>query len=262
MYGGHDCKNNVIYLEECLKKNDHLSIINLLNKVHTDNVHSTKNKYFVILYGPSASGKTFVRNVAIDKIMEYEKDNKDNNNNNNDNICKTFIDTGLDDLTYKMCYNNDDINNVQETVQKTVQDELIRITKEICGENENLSTCKIDNEEKIKEVINKTSPIYLSNRASALSDLLVAYAVALDKNIFFEISIANKDYIINTIDRLGYYGYISVIIYPFVDNVNDLYTRNINRGYKEGRWLSCDGPFGLNKNMKSMFVDYDDLKII
>ena len=231
------CNNKIDSYNECIKKNDKDSIINLL-KLY-DNT-TTTNKYFVILYGPPASGKTHARSIAIRKVREKEKEKEKERKTELEDkeLCNTFIDTGLDDITYKMCYEN-----------RNVGDKMKSITKEFTNSQR-------QEQEQIESLVNETGNIYINNRASDLSDLLIAFAVSLGKNIFFEVSTPQEKYIKEQIDRLVYYKYIPIIIYPFVGDVNNLYLRSKGRGEKEGRWLKCEGDYGLNKNMIRMYIEY------
>jgi hypothetical protein len=49
-----------------------------------------------------------------------------------------------------------------------------------------------------------------------------------------------------------YYGYIPIIIYPFVNNVNELFMQLVERGVVDGRFLQFGGKFGfinINQNL-------------
>jgi len=180
----------------------------------------TKNKYFMILYGPPASGKTLGRKIGCHLLQE-----KYSENINVEQIINTFIDTNVDELTY-----NTKIDG------KTVRDLLLENVNNLCQDQKCTEKYVHDNIEKFVESGFK---IYKQGRADSLSELLFYFSVYLNKNIFIEMSSGDIDYLEKVINSLNYYGYIPIIIYPFVPDVKILYDRSIRRGLKEGRFLYC-----------------------
>jgi len=193
--------------------------------------NKTKNKYFVILYGPPASGKTLARKLSAHIIKKYYEENLEEKY-----IYSTFIDTNVDKLTYDKIIKDENIT-VIEKLKKTVK-EYFDENKIVLNNDNNVDILRGH----IPEIVKRTIyPIYVKNRADSLSELMIFIASFLNKNIFFEIATADINYVNNLLYLLKWYGYIPIIVYPYTSNVNLLYKRSINRGITEGRFLPCDG---------------------
>lgn len=248
--GGNDKKIERGNLKSLL---DYLEdIINVKNQ-------KTERKYFVILYGPPASGKTVARKIACHLINSTFNERDQNGTNMNDEeIFNTFIDTGVDELTYDVISTIDE-NPDKKTVEEVLQDRL----KNIIPDNiEDVDYKKRIVRDHIDELVNESFKIYRRDRADNVSELLYYLSVFLDMNIFFETASGSADYIDKVLENLGYYNYIPVTIYPFIKDVNILYNRSIERGLKEGRFIKCGGDYGITNNMKVSLEQYPKLKEI
>ena len=97
--GGHNqTKSNKLY--ELLSYLD-----NKIKESRSTTVATTKNKYFIFLYGPPASGKSIARKIACGEIANSEFSNGDTplviNNRILSIINNTFVDTGVDEIVYE-----------------------------------------------------------------------------------------------------------------------------------------------------------------
>ena len=77
-----------------------------------------------------------------------------------------------------------------------------------------------------------------------------------------EIASPNIDYLLNLINRFcKFYKYIPLFVYPYINNHDTLYTRMIERGSKEGRYVSMEGEHGIaNKiiNMENAYIQFQN----
>lgn len=231
-----------------IRKGNLDSLLNYLRGVIDDKARKTKRKYFVILYGPPASGKTVARKVACNIINMYF----DETELSPQDIYKTFVDTGVDEITYNVVSTMENNNN------RTVQDVLIENNNDILGQEKTVGNAR----NKIKELVASSSKIYRNDRADSVSELMYFLSVFLEMNVFFETASGSAKYIDNILSNLRYYGYIPIVIYPFVNDINILYQRSLQRGLKEGRYLHCDTKYGIQNNMKLSLENYPELKKI
>jgi hypothetical protein len=210
----------------------------------------TKNKYVVILYGPPGSGKTIARNIACKYIM--------NAFNESTATYDTFVDTGVDEIIYE---------SEDETGEK-IKDKLVNNLKDRLTEMRTMYNKEVLDRlmvtRNISSIVSSSYSIYSDDKkdADSLSDLLVALATLLNYNIYFEISKPNINYMSKLIESLKYYDYIPVIIYPFINDVNVLFNRTIDRGMSEGRFLTCEGDYGLLKIMRDCLNEFKYIKRI
>lgn len=202
---------------------------------HADTDHVTKGKYFVILYGPPASGKSLIRENILLTINKRE-------NENTDNIKTSFIDTQIDEIAYNVISTEKDITKICQQIKLskdsndcnkglenneniTVRDQLQCLKKNIIG-----------NSELSSDLINCSFNIYDQGRDNSLSELKIYYGLYMLKNIFFEIS-TYSEYLDKIIDTALGNKYTVMILYPFTDNIDILGKRALKRGADEGRVL-------------------------
>jgi len=228
-----------------------------------DSIKNTTKKYFVILYGPPASGKTLAKNIAchiIKKYMEEKISEKE--------ILNTFVDSNIDNLTYDQEIKDEEeqkSNDIYITLQKKLLKELQK-TKDTLGmkENEEVTPENIVN---FNDFIKTYGGLYYINRTQTLSDLMIFLGSYLNRNIFFETASGNIGYPNILINILKWYNYIPIIVYPYIenipDNITELYKRSIKRGNSEGRFLTYQDieTFKKNsdKNYFSLFHPTDEL---
>ena len=231
-----------------LKLGDMDSLLNFIKNRVGDEDKKTSKKYFVILFGPPGSGKTLGRKMACHGIKTFYEESL-----NETDIEKTFIETGIDEITYDVELKDD----------FTVRDKLMKNLDGYIGEADSIEIKKELVKENINNLVFSSFSIYRNNRPDYLSELLFYLAAFFDKNIFFEVATPQNEYIKNLINVFcNFYKYHPVLIYPFVNDVNILYDRTISRGLKEGRFVACDGPYGLQKIVASDLKSYEDLKDI
>lgn len=192
--------------------------------------HITRDKYFVILYGPPASGKTISRKIGLLKLVK-------NYGENLENIEKTFIDTSIDDIAYNTVGADGKGPKIIEKLKENIDKRL----KSYITIEEKMEYVK----KNLTEIVKTSFEIYSRGRDNTLSELLMHYGFFLGKNIFLEISTGNVKYIQSLIQRCRWYGYKIISVYPFISDVNILFDRSIRRGIKEGRFLSCGDLHGL-----------------
>lgn len=247
----------------------------------------TVGKYFIVLYGPPASGKSVARHVAYSILRNVFKENISE-------IEKTFIDTNVDELTEKI------ITNTGKSVKDTLIDnfrgllnsDYLELQKELDQQSRMTLDEKINKENTIKAIedfkTNKnitpnltnhllnnldkyaktTHDIYYSHRADYLSSLLFYFSVFMGKNIFMEMSSDSVDYAEKVLTDLNYSftnisdKYTPIVIYPFVSNTIILRDRAISRGCIDGRFISYLGAYGIKIKAKkcleaivSLFID-------
>jgi hypothetical protein len=199
----------------------------------------TKQRYFVILYGPPASGKTLARKIACYQIKKVFSESKINPNK----PYETFIDTSIDDIIYRIKRGQKDQTGKEKLIE-SLEDFFDRDISEI-------------DQRDIKDNINKIydkgykiySDIRKDYRVDALSELLYFYAVVMEKNIFFELSSPSSGYVNKILKMLQWYDYIPVLIYPYMNDVNRLYELSIARGLTDGRFIKCRNDYNslINK---------------
>lgn len=203
----------------------------------TDNKRTNK-KYFVILYGPPASGKTIARKLACTYIKKYFNESLPT-----EDIYKSFIDTGVDELVYDAYYN-------EESPKKSIKDKLKHTIDTYFQENkvpevsrlQHIKT-NIDGElkEKVLKINNGIYNKYRSkNNIDDLSALLGIIGTYTNHNVFFEIASPYIDYINKLIQTIYWNNYNIVFIYPYTDNIDLLIERNYARGLLEGRLMKDD----------------------
>jgi hypothetical protein len=208
---------------------------------------STKQKYIIILYGPPGSGKTDAFHIATKLITEHFNENKDN-------IEKTFINTGLDDLVNKTI--------LKEYPDKSVKNVLVENLKSliISKMSNNKKYEELTNDDKKKIINDNMDPFYKQdkkqeekssllrgqfdiynlarNEIDPVSSLLLWFAVYLKKNIIFETSAGSFDYINTLIELVIWYNYIPIIIYPYSNNLDLIYSRILDRTLLQGRFIT------------------------
>jgi hypothetical protein len=238
-----------------LVPNDTSSLLEFLKKKSEEIPFVTNNKYFVVLYGPPASGKSIARKIACHYIKKIYK----NETLMTLDMEKSFVDTGVDEITYEIevgVQKPDErkIKPKEDTI-KIKQKLLENLNEKIPGDK-NKDAIKA----KIEELVKSSFEIYKANRADAVSELMFYFAVFLGKNIFMETSSGDIAYVDKMVNTLKFYGYIPMIVYPFINDVSILYERSLTRGINEGRFLRCGDPFGLTIQMSSCLNNYEKLK--
>jgi hypothetical protein len=262
-----DPDNKSIYLLNPVKNGDgngplldNKNIESVLNylKYHIEKTPTTtKNKYFFILYGPPASGKSYGKKIGHDYIKKYFEPASEIKN-----IQNSFIDTNVDDIVYDSKYENKKTSDVLKDIYNKI------IKSDIIGEP--LKENKLNGidiiKTKIITIINETSTIYQnsrkSNKTDDMSTLLLYLAIYLEKNIYFETASFNLEYMAHLFDIVKIANYIPIIIYPLVTYSGILYNRAIKRGMQEGRFVACDNgtPFSLKAKMITLKNGYQKLK--
>ena len=231
-----------------LKPDDTESLIKFLENLAKSVTVKTEKKYVVILFGPPASGKSIAKHIAYNIIKE-----KFDEKESYDNISKSFIDTNIDDITYSVETNN-------TTVEQLLKDNISKVLPDL--ENKPEKRQKELVKHKITELVKTSFGIYQSNRkrVDIVSELLYYFSIFLGKNTFIETSSGDPEYIGKIISSFNFYNYIPILVYPFTQDVNTLYERSISRGIKQGRFLLCDGPYGLAKLMTICLENYKKIK--
>ena len=236
---GGECET----VEQIKYKKDYEGLISVLeSKKRCAEGTMTTNKYLIILYGPPASGKSIARKIACYLIKTFFKETLSYKE-----IWKTFIDTNVDELTYDL------ENESNKSVKDLLLDEYRRkmagktdqeLKDEIaCGDNNTVNT-----------IADATFKIYKENRADSISETIKKMAEFLEKNIFFEIASGKSEYIKKIITDTIYYNYIPIIIYPFIDDINIIYNRSIDRGISEGRFLKKESLIKSIEDNKNNFI--------
>ena len=212
---------------------DFKSVMKYINDRFNDtmnNNNNTKNKYFVVLYGPPSSGKTFAEKVAYMLINDIEKQNNINF------IKNTFIHTNVDELIYDLC-NISTLNTSCEKISNILKSNIDNFNK-INTDNisiQQLSTKQIQDYIEKYEKQNMDAYNNKFQLVSHLSSFLLYFSIYLGKNIFFETSGKSLDYLYQIIDEMIKYNYIPIIVYPVINDPNVLYKRIYDRMLKEGR---------------------------
>jgi hypothetical protein len=241
--------------------NENDTIMELLhNEISANSVTKTVNKYIIITYGPTGSGKTNAKTIGLNCIKDFFEEqliNKD-----------TFIDTGVDDIIYSYSPKN----KPGEAPALRIKNQLVKKLKEtfssdlLCDEiqkNEEYGEKRKKQLDTHNAKISKESfDIYsiFRKEADKISDLLLSFAVALGYNIFFETASEDLSYIYKIVSNVKYYGYIPIIIYPYTNNFNLLYDRTLERGFNEGRFISKTGSqFSLDSKLKKLIESFNKL---
>ena len=60
---------------------------------------------------------------------------------------------------------------------------------------------------------------------------------------------------------IKYSNYIPIFVYPFTPYSSLIYNRTIDRGIREGRFLKCDGEYGIAKMMPILLDGYKKIKV-
>lgn len=244
IFGGNKTcnKNQLIKPEDLSSALDYVK-----NKYNCLNIKTkTKNKYFVILYGPPASGKTLARKIACDFIKKNFQETL-----TLEEILNTFIDTSIDDIVYDVEYEK----NV------SLKTHLVNLLNKAFEHKSNLDTkSDIDYEtsiakdftkdftkdfskdfskDNVKEQLKQNIDLYFEYRKNrnidGISALLAASASYINFNVFFETASPSFDYIRDLINTLFYSNYKIIFIYPYTEDENILIERSKKRGLEEGR---------------------------
>jgi hypothetical protein len=204
---------------------------------------NTRNKYFVICYGPPASGKSIARKIACNLIKNIYMDGEDIST-----ILSSFIDTGIDDI-------------IASTITRNsipLKDLLKQNIKHlISGDIEGLRDEELHRKlEPHKILLESNQEIYFNvkKQVDEMSLLLGVFASLLGKNVFFEISRPNITYIKNLIDTVYQWKYKILFIYPYTTNYELLCYRSNRRGLTEGRIVPCEQ---IKKDIIDCKKEYD-----
>lgn len=244
--------NNIAGQVGGLKISDFDSLLDFLRKRYTEINNNTEKKYFVILYGPPASGKSIARKIACHAIKEQYGEIISPHQ-----IFETFVDTSIDEITYDVEVKTD---NGYKKVSELLMENYNNFIKDI-PEKDKLSHIKNN----ILDISGKSFNIYKSNRPDYVSELLLYFSVFLNRNIFMETAGTDIQYVNKIISSITWYGYKPIVIYPFINDVNILYDRSLSRGIKEGRFVTCNLLSSLIKQcqenyhlIKKTLVDFNN----
>jgi len=238
----HNIVNNIMM--QVLKPENLDSLLDYLRQKATDIKIKTKNKYLVILYGPPGSGKKLARKIVCQYMKKWFGETVSLLD-----IYNSFLDVGVDDITYEVKLND---KTILELLQENIK-KYIDTNKDINIEEQ------VD--QNIEQLTQSSYEIYKTGRETSnkASDLLRYLALYLGHNIFFEISTPDVKYIDRMVKDFRYYDYIPIVIYPYINKIQTLYERSINRGIKEGRFITCHGEHGIIKKAKDCFDSYDNI---
>lgn len=208
------------------------SVLEFIKDYYNCAPKQTTNQYFVILYGPPASGKNAGRKNACKIIKDVF-----NEPETYENILHSFIDVGIDDIVTKTLLDppNDKIT-VEEQLKKNI-DEVISTPNK---------TIKFMEENKENPVIKKlkkdSDDLYFKykNQVDEMSLVLGAFATFVKKNVFFEIAGPSFPYMNSLINTAYKWKYKIIFIYPYIENLDLLCSRSDVRALQEGRFVTCE----------------------
>jgi len=234
--------------------NHKLNLFNISSLFYNKiNIIKTKNKYFVILFGPTGSGKTYAATKSLNIISN---DDHLNETINMDNLKNTFVNISIDDIIYTHIFT--DMNNLSG--KNILVNNFHNFIKLNNLSYDNLCDILINDKLLYDELSKQSENLYFNMRkqTDSLSYVILHYAIYHNLNIFFETIGNNHDYIINNVIKsiCEYYNYIPIIIYPKVSYDNIL-SRVINRGIKEGRFPSINN---INKYINECYNSYEIIK--
>ena len=186
LFGGNDKCNKV----QLITPQDLSSALDYVKNRYNCSKSKTVNKYFVILYGPPASGKTIARKIACDYIKKrYEREL------NLQDILNSFIDTGVDDIVYDINYHS-----------KPLKTYLVDLLNKAFTDSDVESDVTNINKQKVQEQLKRNIEIYFNYRQKqnidGISALLAASASYTNHNVFFETASPSFDYIKDLINTL------------------------------------------------------------
>ena len=250
----------------------------------------TKNKYFVICYGPPGSGKSLSKKLAIGLIKQYFEENTTIKN-----IKDSFVDSQVDQLVEDSVLTKTDLKKIVNAMKfestGAYEDALMHTWSTGTKANQ-IPIMKHLFEQKIKDG-NYSAPEYqhasgpLSNTSFAinsnylrkgfewvvgdgedglgldtLSETIMYMGAHLGKNIFFEQATPYGPYLEHLIDMFTYHGYNFIFMYPFTNDGDMLCQRTYERGKKIGRFVNCCGDYGLGGMMQNCLNEYENYKNI
>ena len=202
----------------------------------------TKEKYFVILMGPPASGKTLARKFASKYIHKHLEKNTDTDV---ENVFNSFIDISIDQFI-----NDGEIINDTNPDSKTGKDRF----KEYADKYNALNNQQY-------ETLNKeTQKLYFDMKPNfnAVGNIILNLAAYLEMNIFFEI-LGDSNYIESLAkDVCAYFGYNLLVIYPHVSNKIEHLKRLNARRQEDGRFVA---PEYFEKSLVSSETAFDKIKL-
>ena len=215
------------------------SILSYIRNRHecTNNIKTT-NKYFVILYGPPASGKQVARKLAckfIKKIFNESSPVED--------IFKSFVDTGIDEILYSTYHNPADPAMERLTIKEKFKStlDLLFLNHQIPEEQKIKYLQRSLSNVEVKEVFGENKDLYFEYRnqknLDALSLIIGSVATLTHNNVFFETASPSVEYINNLISVVYYNSYKVILMYPYTSEIDLLMERNISRAVEEGRIL-------------------------
>lgn len=244
-----------------IKPGDYDSLTSYIRNRIKNNAQRTQKKYLVILHGPPASGKSHGTRVACRLIYDYFEKTIPV-----DELRQTFLNTNVDNLTY------DIVTTQGISVKQQLLDNLYAIINDLslnyddpesinqirnCSE---LDSNKSEDVElvlsKIDKLVSTSYEIYQKYRPDNISEIMFYMSAFLGLNIFLETCSGDPAYLSRTIESLKYYGYIPIIIYPFINDLDIIYQRSVKRGMTEGRFIGKDR---ISSSMKICFDNYSKL---
>lgn len=251
LFGGNETcnKNQLITPQDLSSALDYVK-----NRYNCSKSKKTSHKYFVILYGPPASGKTIARKIACDYIKKTYKEQL-----SLQEILDSFIDTGVDDIVY-------DIKHVDDTNKTGIplKKHFVDLLDNAFTKSHSKSDVKNINNPAVQEQLKKNIEIYFNYRREqnidGISALLAASASYTNHNVFFETASPSFDYIKDLINTLFYSNYKILFIYPYTENSKILIKRSIERGLVEGRIPPADFIEKMVKDCHERYLYHTDTK--
>ena len=159
---------------------DYESLTTYIRNRLKNNSNRTKQKYLVILHGPSSSGKSNGTKVACRLIYDYFEKTIPL-----DQLKTTFMNTNIDDLTYDTIT----INNI--TVKKELLDNLYSTVYGVKIQHENLTKLDPDDatdfelvKSMIANLVSTSFEIYRNYRPDNVSEIMFYLSVFMGLNIF------------------------------------------------------------------------------
>ncbi len=215
------------------------------------------------MIGPHGSGKNSGKKIGTSVIKTVF-----NESISVSEIYKSFIDINVDDIVYEVIDQTERVDGIDNNA--TMEDKLKQNTKNIYTDTSHRSWDDVDAQNKcefaaanIHTLVHSYTPMYIEKfkHMHIIGPLLRYSALYLNKNVIYETTTLDFEFISNLLSDLVRYHYIPIFIYPFINDVNILYKRTLNRGIDEGRFYKCyDGDYSLVNKMRDTYYKYNSFK--